>query len=89
MTSTVPINVIKQLIKLFKFFGTPSSIMLTSFENRFTILPIGVVSKNDIGQRSIFFNINTCKFFAPLTTAYEKIKFSTHIDKPWPMPSPP
>ena len=33
--------------------GMFMSTVSTSFEKRFTILPIGVVSKNDIGARNI------------------------------------
>ena len=33
--------------------GILTSTVSTSFEKRFTIRPIGVVSKNDIGARSI------------------------------------
>ena len=33
--------------------GMFMSMVSTSFEKRFTILPIGVVSKNDIGARNI------------------------------------
>lgn len=34
--------------------GTPKSTLLMSFENLLTILPIGVVSKKDIGPRRTF-----------------------------------
>ena len=44
-----------------KVKGNRSSIISISLEKRFIIRPIGVVSKNDIGDRSMLSNILLCK----------------------------
>ncbi len=54
--------------------GTASSIVCTSFENRFKILPVGVVSKKDIGARSIFANIPLWRDLEALMPAVAIVK---------------
>lgn len=41
--------------------GSTLSITSTSFENRLRMRPSGVVSKNDIGSRIVFFSSLLCK----------------------------
>lgn len=54
MTKIVPITRRHMRKNIIIERGIPSSIMYTSLENRFTILPRGVVSKNDMGERRTF-----------------------------------
>ncbi len=46
----------------------------------FTILPVGVVSKNDIGERRTRFNIPACKFDDPRTVTNPSVIAPNIID---------
>lgn len=50
MANRVPNTLKKVLKKAPMERGTVSSMVYKSFENRLTIRPMGVVSKNDIGE---------------------------------------
>ena len=56
----------KQVIHPLIIIGIVESKTSTSFPNRFKILPCGVVSKNDIGERNILLSITRCSLLAPV-----------------------
>lgn len=89
MTKIVPSIVINVVMKDFVLRGMISSIMLISFENRLTILPMGVVSKNDIGHRITFQSKELCKFLDARIEPNAKAYACTKTAKPWPRPKPP
>lgn len=47
-------------IACLKFIGNVLSMTLISIEKRLSILPVGVVSKKDIGLRNTAFNVLQC-----------------------------
>lgn len=54
--------------------------MLQSFENRFMILPMGVVSKNAIGERMMCFNMLLCRRFEAVKAPKLRVKTAQNID---------
>ena len=57
ITITVLTTLRKVKMNMRRELGTDSSMMYMSLENRFRILPRGVVSKNDIGDLMIVLSI--------------------------------
>lgn len=55
----------------------------------FTILPIGVVSKNDIGHLKVLCSKLSCNDMDALTEHQANNKFSIHIKIPWDTPITP
>ena len=53
MTMIVPMTDVRVDIRIRRVNGMLTSSVSTSLEKRFTIRPVGVVSKNDIGARNI------------------------------------
>jgi len=53
MTIIVPMTDVRVDIRIRRVNGMLTSSVSTSLEKRFTIRPVGVVSKNDIGARNI------------------------------------
>ena len=58
---TVPKTVKRSLISAKKVIGICLSIKSTSLANRLTTLPLGLVSKKDIGACKTFNNIELCR----------------------------
>ena len=60
MTQMVPMTLSAHTIHECKLRGSCESTTSMSFEKRFMMRPIGVLSKNDIGARSPLFRIEVC-----------------------------
>ena len=64
MTPMVPMTLRAQTTHECKLRGNAESTTSMSFEKRFMMRPIGVLSKNDIGARSPLFKIDVCSSVA-------------------------
>lgn len=64
MTMTADTTARKHRSQPRRFIEMVISMTLTSLEKRLTILPVGVVSKNDIGERMMEYNIFSCRMVA-------------------------
>ena len=60
MTTKVDMTVKVVLTQLRNSVGRVSSTVSTSCENRFRMRPVGVVSKNAMGDRSMFLSMLKC-----------------------------
>lgn len=69
MTITVPKTATPHKKNVIKFHGVISSVICMSPLNRFTILPRGVVSKNDMGRRTILAKSRSWRTLEALTAA--------------------
>ncbi len=67
-------------IMFFIFKGRIISISSISFENLFTILPSGVVSKNDIGLFKMLFNSPLCKLVDAFIVANVTITIAENMN---------
>ena len=60
MTKMVPMTLYNWLHNILKFIGMVTSMISTSLENLFKILPKGVVSKKYMGDLKILVNMVKC-----------------------------
>ena len=79
MRAMVEINERTCVSQLLMVAGKLLSQTSTSLENLLTILPIGVVSKKDIGDLIILVSIFMCSIFEPFKVSKENIKELTII----------
>lgn len=70
-------------------WGISVSITFISLENLFVSLPIGVVSKKDIGQCSIFTNRLLCSHFDAIQAPNVIIIALKYVHMQWPIPNKP
>lgn len=57
MTTNAPTTISKLSMNIKKVLGSSPSMVLMSSENLFTMRPVGVVSKKDMGERTILCSI--------------------------------
>ena len=79
----------KQVIHPLIIIGIVESKTSTSFPNRFKILPCGVVSKNDIGDRSTFPSMMWCNLLAPVNVEMYRKRDAKITATACPKPNPP
>ena len=79
----------KHVIHPLIIIGIVESNTSTSFPKRFSILPCGVVSKNDIGDRSTLPSIIRCSLFAPVRVDMYRNNEANITAIACPKPNPP
>ena len=67
--------------------GIVSSMVYTSFENRFSTRPSGVVSKKDMGECMILSSIELWSFLEARIPPIARAKAARRINRAWEKPS--
>lgn len=73
MTTKAPITTSKQSINIKNVLGSSPSIVLMSSENLLTMRPTGVVSKKDMGDRTMLYSIFWWRVREAMMVRYTKM----------------